>query len=340
MNKRAIVNIVSEQTIPNVLYIKEFSKTPISEYIFITTPRMEKEGVLKRIINVCSIDAEKIKRIQVSYDDFLEITQKLSDGILEPQKEYFVNLTGGTKIMAIAVYKSFSELHTRFFYLPINKNYFEEILTGEKFNISYSITIEEYMRAYGYYMEKTQVDLMPFEDLQKLLNAFLLNLNSEGKFKLSAKLKERFRDGTWFEEYIYQVLKQVLKKYKHDMNIRINVYGNNMRSEHTHNEIDIALTYNNDLYIFECKTTTTSNLSEELYKLSAVIKNMGLKAKGILVTLNPHAVQSIHAGGYIRNQSFLDRAKLLNLEIITLAELQDEDILKKRFKEILGLEEH
>ena len=340
MRGKAIVNIVSEQTIPNILFIKEFGMNPdVEKYIFITTPKMKEENIPERIINVSDIDASKIKEVEVSYDNFGEIKRRLALKIVPGKYRYLVNLTGGTKVMSLAVHNFFTGSKANFYYLPINTNHFENLYTGEIYPIKYHISSEKYLKAYGYLIDiqETGHDY-DLKELRNLLNAFILK-QSNSTFKLNKHVKEKLKSGEWLENYIYTFLKELLKNYPHDLNIRVNIYGNDLLSNNTKNELDIVLTLQNKLYVAECKASVSRNesISEELYKLAALIKRMGLSVHGILITLNPKGVVKT-PNGYKTRQELLERARLLNIEVITLADLLSEEKLSRRFKKILQLD--
>ena len=56
---RTLISLISEQTLPNVLFIKQFG--PFDRYIFLTTKEMEEAKRTDDVIKTCKIEgAEKV----------------------------------------------------------------------------------------------------------------------------------------------------------------------------------------------------------------------------------------------------------------------------------------
>ncbi len=89
------VLLISAETLPNVLFIKEF---PAERYVFITTAKMEQEKRSEWIIRAAGIAPQKVQRITVNQDDFGSILQSLENTGLQPSADWRVNITGGNKL--------------------------------------------------------------------------------------------------------------------------------------------------------------------------------------------------------------------------------------------------
>lgn len=150
MNK-TIVSIISEQTIPNYLFIKEMF-IPGDELMFIASQKTaERISWIKGVLNynLCdSIDVvfERIGDEENWSEIIRQVGSKLSD-----KKRYAVNLTGGTKFMALAVQSVFSQYAADFYYIPYPKN---EIIWAKEQNqfvapIERRVTVEEYTNLYN-----------------------------------------------------------------------------------------------------------------------------------------------------------------------------------------------
>ena len=48
MGRKVLISIVSDQTIPNVLFIKDFKE--MDEYVFLSTEKMEQQKKTEKII--------------------------------------------------------------------------------------------------------------------------------------------------------------------------------------------------------------------------------------------------------------------------------------------------
>lgn len=180
MPKKIIVSLVSDQTVPNVLFIKE--KGPADFYYFISTEKMEKRGVSQNIINSLKLPEDKKKIISVIEDSVKDIDEKLGSELeLEDEDIHLVNITGGTKIMSLSVYNYFSRNGAGdIFYMPIGKNEIRQVFPFRKNRITIvasRLNLQEYLTAYGVnilpvsFERKNQL-LKPEEDTQKLFNAF------------------------------------------------------------------------------------------------------------------------------------------------------------------------
>ncbi len=199
------VVIVSEQTIPNVVYLKE-TKDNRDKVLFVTTSDMEKREK-SRIIADAVGDCEFDKLI-VDKDMIFDVGSKLEKYFSSNRYDkVFVNITGGTKIMSLATYTFFKD---KFFteniiYLPIGDAFYKQLYPlgddGKAVNvpIEYKMNVEEYIKALG--LKIKSIDKPLDIDLsKKLFNLFFENewifneltdilrvyRNSKGPKKLSA----------------------------------------------------------------------------------------------------------------------------------------------------------
>jgi len=359
MNK-ILVSLLSEQTMPNVLFIKEIGE--FDKYIFISTEQMKKKKKLDMIIKSTGIDQSKIiPEIIVDENNSDDIADKLKD-MFEGGEEIVVNLTGGTKMMSIGAYNFFKERGAKIYYIPIGNNYIQihPYLKNRSFSIKYRANVEEYLSAYGieiktksekrnnlvFEQDKTlkifnkfinnKIDSNILELLRKKrkdkkvildenLKQFLNNLDFSELTELQQKQTEYFTGG-WFEEYVYFLV----KKHKNikDTYINLNIQ---IEKNKTPNELDVVFMHENSLYVIECKTALQDDdrslLNETLYKLSALSKNFGLKVKGFLFTLDNKLRDK---DGNIE-EKYQKRAALLDLIIVDRQILINKESLNEIF---------
>lgn len=181
MGRKVIVSLVSEQTIPNILFIKE--KGNADFYFFITTEKMEGRKVTDNIINSLQIDGNHTKRIEVIEDSVKDIDDKLVQQLeFDDDDDLLINITGGTKVMSLAVYNFFSRSGAgEIFYIPIGKNEIRQIFPLRKNRISAincSVNLLEYLTAYGVTLKGESFNsknhlLKPGEQTTKLFNSFI-----------------------------------------------------------------------------------------------------------------------------------------------------------------------
>jgi len=153
--KKILVQLVSEQTIPNILAVHHFSP---DEVLFISTDAMERQGKTAAIVRSLSrlgIPLEnRYASIVVREDSLLDCHRKLDswmDG--REDSEFIVNLTCGTKIMAIAAFKFFEDYPSRMIYVPLPKNEyitpFPKKLNAPAVPLSLRLDVVSYLAAYG-----------------------------------------------------------------------------------------------------------------------------------------------------------------------------------------------
>ena len=96
--KTILVSLISEQTIPNVLLIKELKD--IDQHIFITTQKMEDEKKCRSdwIIKATALRLNQVQRIIVNQDSLADIENQLATQVKKDETHFVVNLTGGLKI--------------------------------------------------------------------------------------------------------------------------------------------------------------------------------------------------------------------------------------------------
>ena len=141
--KRTVVNLISEQTTPNFLFIKEMIQIG-DELLFISSKKFKeridwiikalgyKNCVINQIILPDGVEEKWTQMIRL-------IKQNLSK-----DKKYIVNLTCGTKYMISAVPKAFDDFDAEFYYIPFPKNIILKIGDETCKEINYRMSVKEY----------------------------------------------------------------------------------------------------------------------------------------------------------------------------------------------------
>jgi hypothetical protein len=162
---RIIVSLISDQTIPNYIFIKEMYQEG-DELLFIYSRKMQvKKDWLLKALEVKSTNLIPKTMHLIDEENWNSMIQSTLD-LLEKGKKYIVNLTGGTKYMSLAMYEVFSGFDSLFYYIPFPKN---EILrlnnpsTIEEgyegvLSLNYRIGIKEYLTAYNVQYETKQLN--------------------------------------------------------------------------------------------------------------------------------------------------------------------------------------
>lgn len=365
-----LISLISDQTIPNLLLIKEFPD--VEKHIFITTPEMEAKEKSQHLHYAADLPAERINKLIVEADSLVDIENKLDKAGLNEKDHYIVNLTGGTKLMSIGLYNFFlnSKLNCEMYYIDIRKHTFRQvfpIVKQKEKPFKANLGLREYLTGYGLSINnETQINsltcdpemtslfyikYLSFSDFDHSLISALRS-NRKKKLKLdvteATMLKKRwgislsnegyinkseikFLTGEWFEEYVYSWIKSYL-------NLEINQIstGVSIKRKEVENEFDVLFYYNHTLSVIECKTglwNSSANrniLGETLYKLDSLRSDFGLRVKPYIFTLAERGDEKYHI-----REHHQERAELMGVEIIDRSVLTNPEkraVLMKKIK--------
>lgn len=296
---QTLVSLVSEKTIPNVELIKEF-KDVIQRLIFVTTPAMEKNGQTEWIIDAAGVREVPSDRIIVNPFDPKDIENKLRSHSFGETDEFIVNITGGTKLMSLIVHSVFRDLGARIYYVTgQGKSYLKifPLIGKDHFVMEQNITLDEYLTAYGFKIEKRDQECAYSRDyLESFLKKYLdakaehfdalnglrtlrskkgkkpikikdqgivelidyFNFHTEGDGELT-KQEINFLTGEWFEWLTYIRVKNDLSLDMSEIGLGYKLYKGGVL-----NEMDVMFVKDNKLYTIECKTgITVTEITED-----------------------------------------------------------------------------
>lgn len=323
--KNILVSLISDQTIPNIEFIKE--KPNVDAYLFLTTKGMEKKGCREWILNVTKIDEEKLlPPLIIDAFSFEDIESKL-EKIISSNDRFIVNLTGGTKIMSLATYEFFKDFSSEIFYLTGQGEYIK-IHPGrrkETFSLNSKVDLHEYLTAYGFEIKDKSLPIRDSNETKKILDYFLHQFDNEKDIPVLEELRNRrskkntsfevidglegflnrlgfvpekngklskyesqYLTGDWLEEYLYFFLIDNFGINEDDIGLSWIVEKNGST-----NEFDVLLMRNNKLYLFECKTSvfkdaneTQTFISDTIYKSDSLRNKFGLFTQTTVFTLS------------------------------------------------------
>jgi hypothetical protein len=344
--KNLLVTLLSDQTVPNVQFIKEKQNND-TVFLFISTPKMEGKGVLKCIQKVCNIEEDKIITKVVDQFSLSNIETKLNELNFDEYEKITVNVTGGTKIMSHTATEFFKELGAEIYYLTGAGNSMLQVYPRKRQSlqtISNQISLKEYIECHGFVMREGSLSGIVFDYSQTFLQKFLnfgdnewriinelreqrgravliedinglqdllcnveFPLNDQNYLNVSKK-EVKHLTGDWFEEYIYYRLKQEFVINDEDIKT-----GITLTKDNSTNEFDVVFLWKGTLYTIECKTSIIGNdneniLNETIYKSTALQKNLGLFTKSSIFTL------SSKDGREVR-ENHIDRAKVFGVQV-------------------------
>lgn len=201
---KTIVSIVSEQTVPNYLFIKEMMEQD-DELLFVTSNNMKMKEKINFIVAVAKIEAERTKTMILENEkDFSSMCEQIVKEI-DPQKSYSVNLTGGTKLMSMAVKRAFDNSgakNVEMYYIPFPDNKILNLNTGNEMDINCRLKVREYIELHGltcsnptnrdyHYAEKSKEFFDQFiEEDEAFHKNIRLLLKCQNDERISRKLKK------------------------------------------------------------------------------------------------------------------------------------------------------
>ena len=289
-----LISLISDQTLPNVLFIKEL-QGQVDDYVFISTPAMQQREKAADVVAASGLPSGQCREVVIPDENDLQAMEDFLQEQFPDPDSCLVNLTCGNKLMFLACFNHFSKPGNTICYIPIGKNTVAELYPAQgKKAIGYRFSVREYLQAYGISYEPGKTD--DFKE-RKFLGRILKEYKTsdydpEKVAGMRNNEHKQFFTGTWFEQWAYYLLKD---KYKlPDTHIECGIEINNFPQPDPNlndNELDVVFTYNNELYVAEAKVgigkgkINKLHLDQILFKLSALNKNFGLRSHAWIVTL-------------------------------------------------------
>jgi len=321
---KTLVNIITEdEPIANYLFVKEMYQEG-DRFMFISAKDTEED--MDEFSAFLNIPANRIDEVLLKSDADELTWERMCQIIrshLDRQTQYFVNLAGGTRFMALAVQSVFEKFDSRFFYIPEEENVivnskFDDILDNNDdyfYPINYRMSVREYLLAHGLHSSGGGIPMHTEEYATDMFLVFSQRLipyqfyetlnvlrNYRNRRRISVELLENpthpscepvpklqellefinyqmddtntltgadieYITGGWFEEYVYYLVKKYV--VTQDLVMNLQVYKKGMRHR---NELDVAFTKGNKLFVIECKSGVDSErmFNEIVYKACAL----------------------------------------------------------------------
>lgn len=157
MSKNTVlICLVSDQTIPNVQFIKWYLKnnTQNMKILFLSTPEMEKKEKSKHIQAALAQVHNLLEYNVITTDENnMESTKDALNKYFSENKcsKFIVNITGGTKLMSLATFQFFIQKeNAEIYYQPIGKSLQQLYPETRKYDdISEILSLEEFLNAHG-----------------------------------------------------------------------------------------------------------------------------------------------------------------------------------------------
>lgn len=191
---KTLVNIISDQTIPNVLFIKEMFQEG-DKLMFISSKKMELK--IKWIVKALGmVDTTHITDIVLENTDDEERWDVMCGKIksyLSTDEKYYVNLTGGTKYMDFAVSEVFEKFDSTIYYIPYPKNYILSPRSQNNILIKTRLSVADYLTAYNIPFKCKS--LTQSEELTSSFYNMYVNGNLSDEEKMILDLLRTYRSG-------------------------------------------------------------------------------------------------------------------------------------------------
>jgi uncharacterized protein YuzE len=311
--KTILVSLISDQTIPNLQLIKEKN---VDGYLFVSTEAMNKKGTLEWLLLASKIDETKpVTVINVNAFSYDDIEAQLSAAVND-EDHYIVNLTGGTKIMSLAVNDFFKDINAEMYYLTGANDYIKIFpgRTKPTFELQTKITLEEYLVAYGFSIGAKSTPIKPIVTTKNILDYFLDKITKED-FLVLENVRVNFRSKKKKINDLEKIagLKELMERLQFDF-VTPNCLNENevkyltgewleeyvyhvvkekynlsddqigmgwfIEKETVKNEFDVLYIQNNQIKTIECKTSIYLDLEEKRTIIGETIyKSDSLKNK-------------------------------------------------------------
>ena len=331
---KTLISLVGEHPIPNLLMIKEFAGT-VNKYIFITESDREAAKQTGYFLKALNIPESKVEIINVEPESADAIEKTLFAASFKDDEEYYVNLTGGSKLCALTVLNFFREFYSANIFLvhkgtEMYSQIYPRIERSESSFIN-SLTLYEYLTGTGIKkFTKEKLHKSP-ETTSRLMGDVIL---AKGNLKRVKKIREwqktpsdedkRYYSGGWFEEYIYNTVKKHFDLEDKDIGVSVKI-----QDEHSRNEFDVMFVRNSKIHAIECKAFQgrkglKTKVEGALYKLGALDDAFGQRVHTSLCITSDLDFLARRASGTLKR-----RAEDLNVNLIQFDDIQTDRFLKK-----------
>jgi len=149
MNGFSQICLVSKQAMPNI--IPALMYKPNRVILLATIQEKGTAENIKKVLRKNKVHCEIHKEIVDAYD-VNSVSNACQLYINKKNEDFILNMTGGTKIMAIAAYEAFRRVNKRSLYCDTEENKIIHFHSGNitKSDIRLKIKVEDYLQSYGF----------------------------------------------------------------------------------------------------------------------------------------------------------------------------------------------
>ncbi len=330
---RILICLIGKRTTHNVQFIKYFDGH-FDQLIFLTTSQMEQSNYCPSnwIMDSLGLEQEDVEKILISAYDIKLMEEVLTNHKLDKEASYYVNITGGNKLMSLFAFQFFQDFNAKQFFFPENQDYFLE-LGKEKIKIPLmdEMTLKEYVRAHGLKIFESERKIHSMAESKRIMRLYIQkggNMNKMPSIKFAQRNKRNedkvFYSGGWYEEYIYGVIKRELNIPPSQIAMKVKIEG-----QYSTNEYDVVFVKDDKIYVVECKAyfgkgNLKNKLEQDLYKLAALDDEFGMRSRSLYFTTFDIAGRDAHV-----NKIIAKRAKDLGVKIFQMNDMIEEKFIQE-----------
>lgn len=201
---KTIVNIISrEHPLAAYLFIKEYYEEG-DKLLFVSAN--ENFDCITPLVNTLMINKELVQRIVLRRDadkyTYERICRSINNAI-DKHADYYVNLAGGSRYMALSVQHVFANYQTKFFYIQTYENLIVKTIfdnsifdnDDEIIPIKYKMNLDEYFKVYGLSHDLgTPKPLVGSQQqVQQMFGMFANRKLSSSDYRVMDVLREKYR---------------------------------------------------------------------------------------------------------------------------------------------------
>ena len=207
---KTLVNIISrEHPLAAYLFVKEYYEEG-DKLVFVSAN--ENFDCITPLINALHINKEVVQRVVLRRDTdsyTYERICRIINSVLDKQADYYVNLAGGTRYIALSVQHVLSNYHAKFFYTQTKQNLIVKTIfdnsifdnDDEIYPIKYKMSLPEYFRIYGlaHDMNVPKTFISDEEHAQRMFEMFANKKLYASDYKVLDVLREKYRNWKYID---------------------------------------------------------------------------------------------------------------------------------------------
>ena len=207
---KTLVNIISrEHPLAAYLFIKEYYEVG-DKLLFISAN--ENFDCITPLVNCLKIDKELVQRIVLRRDSdkyTYERICRVIRSLIDKEADYYVNLAGGTRYMALSVQHVFSNYKSTFFYTQTHENLIVKTIFDNSIYddddvimpIRYKMKLGEYFEVYGltHDLNVPKPLISDEQQAKQMFELFVKRRLNNSDYKVMEVLREKYRNWKYLD---------------------------------------------------------------------------------------------------------------------------------------------